>query len=178
MNRAIGQRLRGARLRALVLLLGFTAYWQLWAESSLAARRDNAHQIVQQLSIKRGLILAADGTKLAINRAATTADGRHVYERRYPTRKMFAHIVGYSSATDGRAGVERSANDYLVGRAHRPRRRARERAALARRRRGDRRRRAALAAAGGAAHGDERAGRDRQGRAPCSRSSRAPAACS
>ena len=38
-----------------------------------------------------------------------------MYQRRYPTRKMFAHVVGYSSATDGRAGVERSANDYLVG---------------------------------------------------------------
>jgi peptidoglycan glycosyltransferase len=113
-NRAIGH-LYAVLACGLVVLLGFTAYWQLWAESSLAARRDNAHQIVQQLSIKRGLILAADGTKLATNRAATTPDGRHVYERRYPTRKMFAHIVGYSSATDGRAGVERSANDYLVG---------------------------------------------------------------
>ena len=114
MNRAIG-RVYAVLAGGLVLLLGFTAYWQLWAESSLAARRDNAHQVIQQLSIKRGLILAADGTKLATNRAGKTADGRRVYERRYPTRKMFAHIVGYSSATDGRAGVERSANDYLVG---------------------------------------------------------------
>jgi penicillin-binding protein A len=113
-NRAIG-RVYAVLAAGLVLLLGFTAYWQLWAESSLSARRDNAHQIVQQLSIKRGLILGADGTKLAVNRSAKTADGRRVYERRYPTRKMFAHIVGYSSATDGRAGVERSANDYLVG---------------------------------------------------------------
>ena len=123
-NRAIG-RVYAVLASGLVLLLGFTAYWQLWAEPSLAARRDNAHQVVQQLSIRRGLIIAADGTKLAINHAATTADGRHVYERRYPTKKMFAHVVGYSSATDGRAGVERSANDYLIGRAHRPRRRAR-----------------------------------------------------
>src|SRR5262249_8800977 len=113
-NRAIG-RVYVVLAAGLVLLLGFTAYWQLWAELSLAARRDNAHQVVQQLSIKRGLILAADGTKLAVHRAAKTADGRHVYERRYPTRKMFAHLVGYSSATDGRAGVERSANDYLIG---------------------------------------------------------------
>jgi penicillin-binding protein A len=114
MNRAI-RRVYVVLASGLVLLLGFTAYWQLWAEPSLAARRDNAHQIVQQLSIKRGLILAADGTKLAVNHASTTADGRHVYERRYPTNKMFAHVVGYSSATDGRAGVEQSANDYLVG---------------------------------------------------------------
>jgi peptidoglycan glycosyltransferase len=114
MNRAIG-RVYAVLASGLVLLLGFTAYWQLWAEPSLAARRDNAHQVVQQLSIRRGLIIAADGTKLAINHAATTTDGRHVYERRYPTKKMFAHVVGYSSATDGRAGVERSANDYLIG---------------------------------------------------------------
>ena len=114
MNRAI-RRVYLVLAGGLVLLLGFTAYWQLWAESSLSARRDNAHEIVQQLSIKRGLIIAADGTKLATNRAQKTADGRRVYERRYPTRKMFAHVVGYSSATDGRAGVERSANDYLIG---------------------------------------------------------------
>jgi peptidoglycan glycosyltransferase len=113
-NRAIGH-VYIVIAAGLVLVLGFTAYWQLWAESSLAARRDNAHQIVQQLSIKRGIIIAADGTKLAVNRAETTSDGRHVYQRRYPTNKMFAHVVGYSSATDGRAGVERSANDYLVG---------------------------------------------------------------
>ncbi len=114
MNRAI-RRVYVVLASGLVLLLAFTAYWQLWAEPSLAARRDNAHQVVQQLSIRRGLILAADGTKLAINHGATTADGRKVFQRRYPTQKMFAHIVGYSSATDGRAGVERSANDYLVG---------------------------------------------------------------
>jgi peptidoglycan glycosyltransferase len=114
MNRAI-RRVYVVLASGLVLLLGFTAYWQLWAEPSLAARRDNAHQVVQQLSIRRGLILAADGTKLATNRGATTADGRKVFQRRYPTQKMFAHVVGYSSATDGRAGVERSANDYLVG---------------------------------------------------------------
>ena len=114
MNRAIG-RVYAVLAGGLVLLLGFTAYWQLWAESSLSARRDNAHQVIHQLSIKRGLILAADGTKLAVNRAGKTADGRRVYTRRYPTRRMFAHIVGYSSATDGRAGIERSANDYLVG---------------------------------------------------------------
>ena len=114
MNRAI-RRVYVVLASGLVLLLAFTAYWQLWAEPSLAARRDNAHQVVQQLSIRRGLILAADGTKLAINHGATTADGRKVFQRRYPTQKMFAHVVGYSSATDGRAGVERSANDYLVG---------------------------------------------------------------
>jgi penicillin-binding protein A len=113
-NRAIG-RVYAVLAGGLVLLLGFTAYWQLWAEPSLAARRDNAHQVVQQLSIRRGVIFAADGTRLAINHGETTADGRHVFERRYPTRKMFAHVVGYSSATDGRAGVERSANDYLIG---------------------------------------------------------------
>ena len=115
MNRAIG-RVYAVLASGLVLLLGFTAYWQLWAEPSLAARRDNAHQVVQQLSIQP----RADPRRRRHEaRRSTaprkTADGRHVYERRYPTKKMFAHVVGYSSATDGRAGVERSANDYLIG---------------------------------------------------------------
>ena len=64
MNRAIGH-VYAVLAFGLIVVLGFTAYWQLWAESSLAARRDNAHQVVQQLSIKRGLIRYVNRTPLA-----------------------------------------------------------------------------------------------------------------
>ena len=43
MNRAIG-RVYAVLASGLVLLLGFTAYWQLWAEPSLAARRDKSRR--------------------------------------------------------------------------------------------------------------------------------------
>jgi hypothetical protein len=52
----------------IALLITMTAYWQIWAASSLADRRDNARLVYRQLQIKRGLILAADGkTVLARN---------------------------------------------------------------------------------------------------------------
>ena len=38
-----------------------------------------------------------------------------IYSRRYPTDDLFAHAVGYSYTTIGRAGLERSRNDELTG---------------------------------------------------------------
>jgi penicillin-binding protein A len=38
-----------------------------------------------------------------------------VYTRRYPTNGLFAHAIGYSYTTLGRAGLERSRNDELIG---------------------------------------------------------------
>ncbi|MDE7185501.1 MAG: FtsW/RodA/SpoVE family cell cycle protein, partial [Lachnospiraceae bacterium] len=53
----------------------------------------------------RGDILSADGQVLATTLA-------HSDDRYYPFDKVFAHAVGY--ATNGRMGVEQSANMYLV----------------------------------------------------------------
>ena len=39
-----------------------------------------------------------------------------VFTRRYPTDALFAHAVGYSFTSIGRAGLERSRNDELTGR--------------------------------------------------------------
>ena len=47
MNRQL-IRLFGVTAAGFVLLLGFTTYWQLWASSSLAARQDNLHEVVQR----------------------------------------------------------------------------------------------------------------------------------
>ena len=113
MNHAL-TRLYGVLAALFLLVLGMTAYWQIWDASSLAARRDNQRQVVRELSIRRGLILASDGTVLAENRRAHNENGGYVYERRYPSN-LFAAPLGYSSPSDGRAGLERSANDYLTG---------------------------------------------------------------
>ena len=98
-----------------VLLIALTAYWQIWAQGSLAAHRNNLLEVVHEQSIDRGLIRAADGTILARNRKRKTRDGRTVFERVYPTRRMFAHVVGYSSVTAKRSGLEQAQNDYLTG---------------------------------------------------------------
>ena len=114
MNRAL-VRLYIALAALFLGILAMTGYWQLWAAPSLAARLDNQRQIVRELSIRRGDIVSSDGKILATNRLTRTRDGREIYLRRYPQGKLFAAVVGYSSAANGRTGIERSANDYLTG---------------------------------------------------------------
>ena len=53
----------------------------------------------------RGDILSADGEVLATTDIDTD-------ERRYPFDKIFAHAIGYAS--NGRMGIEQSANMFLV----------------------------------------------------------------
>jgi penicillin-binding protein A len=95
------------------LILG-TTYWQTWATAGLADRQDNEIQRVAQFSIKRGLIRAADGEILASNRIRKVG-GQKLYFRRYPHGGLFAHVVGYSTQSRARAGIESSENDFVTG---------------------------------------------------------------
>ncbi len=113
MNRQIA-RLALVGLALVAALIVANTYWQTWATAGLADRQDNEIQRVAQFSIKRGLIRAADGTILATNRKKRVA-GQTLYFRRYPQRGLFAHIVGYSTQSRSRAGLEASENDYLTG---------------------------------------------------------------
>lgn len=113
MNRQIA-RLALVGLGLVAALIVATTYWQTWATAGLADRQDNEIQRVAQFSIKRGLIRAADGTLLATNRKKRVA-GQTLYFRRYPQRGLFAHIVGYSTQSRSRSGLEASENDYLTG---------------------------------------------------------------
>jgi peptidoglycan glycosyltransferase len=95
-------------------LIVATTYWQTWATAGLADRQDNEIQRVAQFSIKRGVIRAADGTILASNRIKKVG-GQTLYFRRYPQGGLFAHVVGYSTQSRSRSGLESSLNDYLTG---------------------------------------------------------------
>jgi penicillin-binding protein A len=95
-------------------LIVATTYWQTWATAGLADRQDNEIQRVAQFSIKRGLIRASDGTILASNRIKKVG-GQKLYLRRYPQGGLFSHVVGYSTQSRSRAGLESSMNDYLTG---------------------------------------------------------------
>ena len=114
MNRQIA-RLAFIGLGLIAALIVATTYWQTWAAAGLADRQDNAIKIVAQFSIKRGLIRAADGTILATNRRKRTKSGQTVYFRRYPTEGLFSHLVGYSTVSRARTGLEESENDFLTG---------------------------------------------------------------
>jgi penicillin-binding protein A len=113
MNRQIA-RLALVGVGLVTALIVATTYWQTWATAGLADRQDNEIQRVAQFSIKRGLIRAADGTIVASNRIKRVG-GQKLYFRRYPQGGLFAHVVGYSTQSRSRAGLESSENDYLTG---------------------------------------------------------------
>jgi penicillin-binding protein A len=112
MNRQIAKLAVVSLILLAALILG-TTYWMTWASAGLAAKQDNAIQRVAQFRIKRGLIRAADGTLLATNVRRKVA-GQTLYFRRYPTRGLFAQLVGYSTQVRSRAGLEESENSYLT----------------------------------------------------------------
>ena len=86
----------------LAALVAGTTYWQAWAGGELASKKDNAIQLVAQFKIDRGVIRAPDGTVLAANRVLHQA-GNTFYLRRYPTGKVAADVVGYSTQGRSRA---------------------------------------------------------------------------
>jgi penicillin-binding protein A len=112
-NRQIATLFRLAAV-GIALLITITAYWQIWAASSLADRRDNARLVYKQLQIKRGLILASNGKTVLARNRAVHKDGLTLYTRRYPFGALFAHAVGYNTVGDGRTALELAENDYLT----------------------------------------------------------------
>ena len=97
----------------IVALIVGTTYWQTWARPGLAARQDNEIQRVAEFQVRRGLILAPERV-LARNRVVERR-GKKLYFRRYPQGKLTAHVVGYSTASRSRAGLEKSLNGTLTG---------------------------------------------------------------
>ena len=111
MNKQI-TRLAVAGLVLMVALVVATTYWQTWAAAGLADRQDNAIERVAQFTIKRGEI--TDRGRVLARTRARKLGGRTLYFRRYPQGKLTAHIVGYSTPSRFRSGLERSLNDYLT----------------------------------------------------------------
>jgi len=97
----------------IVVLIVATTYWQTWARPGLAARQDNEIQRVAEFEVKRGLILAP-ARVLARNRAEKRS-GKTYYFRRYPQGPLTASVVGYSTISRSRAGLEKSLNGVLTG---------------------------------------------------------------
>jgi len=106
-----------ARLFAVVvvlfaLLLFFTSRWTVFDASSLNNNPLNVRTLIDELHIKRGRILAADGTVLA--KSVPAADD--TWSRTYPLGRLVAQPVGYSIAAKGEAaGLEESASSDLRG---------------------------------------------------------------
>jgi penicillin-binding protein A len=94
------------------LLIVFTSRWTVLDATSLQNNTLNKLPLIQDLRIKRGAVLADDGTVLA---RSVRAPAR-TWTRTYPQGSLFAQPVGYSIAAQGRAaGLERSDNQDLRG---------------------------------------------------------------
>jgi penicillin-binding protein A len=98
--------------------LVFATSW--WTIDELGAKglKDNPHNrrlLLEQMQHPRGLILAADGTRLATNKRAGSGETRRYY-RFYPQEGLFSHAVGYYFVSKGAAGLEKEYDDELAGR--------------------------------------------------------------
>jgi peptidoglycan glycosyltransferase len=94
------------------LLLLWTTRWTVIDAKSLQDNPLNVRTLVQELRIKRGRIIADDGTVLA--RSVAQAGG--TWGRTYPTGSLFSQVVGYSIPRESRsAGLEQSRGAELRG---------------------------------------------------------------
>jgi peptidoglycan glycosyltransferase len=111
MNRPV-LRLYGVVVLLFGVLVAFTSRWTVFQAEALRDNSLNKRELLQEQKIRRGTIRSADGRVLA---RAVRGVGE-TWGRRYPTAALFAHAVGYSYTSIGRAGLERSRNDELTGR--------------------------------------------------------------
>ena len=99
----------------LTALIVATTYWQSWAAGSLAAKQDNAIQLVSQFEVSRGLIFAQNHTTVLAANRKVKRNGQSFYFRRYPSHGLAAQTIGYSTSALSQTGLELSLDDYLTG---------------------------------------------------------------
>jgi penicillin-binding protein A len=104
-------RLYGLVILLFGVLVVFTSRWTVFEAEALRDNELNRRALLQEQKIRRGTIRSADGEVLA---RAVPRPG-DTFSRRYPTGELFAHAIGYSYTSIGRAGLERSRNDVLTG---------------------------------------------------------------
>jgi len=96
------------------VLVGFTSYWTVFDAKALKEEDANKRPLLEQQQIRRGRILAADGTVLA--RSVPKGTGASLrYVRRYPEGALYGHPIGYSFVEEGDSELEQFHNDELVG---------------------------------------------------------------
>lgn len=96
------------------LLVGFTSRWTVFDAEELRANNLNRRELLEELRIDRGRILAADGSELA---RSVKAQG-DTFRRIYPQGELFAQVVGWSFPARGipDTGTELYRRPALLGR--------------------------------------------------------------
>jgi len=93
-----------------VALVAQLTYLQVVSAHKLKIEPTNTRSIQDEITVKRGRILSADGVVLADNVKAGTD-----YSRTYPQGSLTSPWLGYDSLMYGRAGIERVYNEDLSG---------------------------------------------------------------
>ena len=113
MNRQI-VKLFGFIVVLFAILVGFTSYWAVFDAEALKEEQANKRPLLEQQQIRRGRVLAADGTVIAKSVAKGKGDSRR-FVRRYPEGALYGHPIGYSFVRYGDSEFEQFHNDQLVG---------------------------------------------------------------
>ena len=107
-------KLFGLILLLFALLFGFTSYWSVFDASSLKANTANRRPLLEQQKIKRGDIVAADGTVIA--HSTPVGQGQQQDLRPpLPGGRAVRQPDRLQLRRPGRVGFELSHNDELVG---------------------------------------------------------------
>jgi peptidoglycan glycosyltransferase len=96
------------------VLVGFTSYWSVFDAEALKEQEANKRPLFEQQQIRRGRILAADGTVIAKSVAKGKGEALR-FVRRYPEGALYGHPIGYSFVEEGDSEFEQFHNDELVG---------------------------------------------------------------
>jgi peptidoglycan glycosyltransferase len=96
------------------VLVGFTSYWAVFDAKALKEKEANKRPLLEQQQIRRGRILAADGTVIARSVPKGRGDARR-YVRRYPEGALYGHPIGYSFVRQGDSEFEKYHNEELIG---------------------------------------------------------------
>lgn len=108
------RRLAMGLFACLAVLLGAVTWIQGVKADDYRSDPRNARQAIAQAGKERGLIVAADGEVLA--ESVPGEDDPRRFTRVYPEGPIFAHTVGYTSATVGDGGLEAAYVDNLRSR--------------------------------------------------------------
>jgi len=113
LNRQI-VRLSLVMLTLFGVLVFFTSLNTWGRAKSLNDNTLNRRQLLEQQQIPRGLILARNGTRLAVNKRQGSGETKRFF-RVYPQNTLFSHALGYEFISHGSAGVEKEFNSQLQG---------------------------------------------------------------
>ncbi len=114
---------RPLRTVAVVMFVLFGAlfvnlnYLQVLKADDLADDNRNTRKLIEEYQNQRGSLLAGRGGQQIEIAKSMETDGRYRYQRRYTDPELYAHLTGFYSIVYGRAGLEQTVNDLLVGEA-------------------------------------------------------------